>query len=125
MYLVWAYHYTKDANATNEAFMIHDEKGIVKHEFIDAKYTIVTINAKYRLYWAYDKNTDMFYFTVVVKATGWVAFGVSNNRGNMNGYDVVIGGVDGSDAGYAAVSSDDLVTTKTQVITLTNHREHR
>ena len=66
---------------------------MVPYTFIDAKYSIVKINDKYRLHWKYDKASDMFYFTVVVKATGWIAFGVSNRVGGMNGYDVMVGGV--------------------------------
>ena len=88
--------------------MKHSEEGAVQYSFIDAKYTIVTISDKYRLYWAYDNKTEMFYFTVVVKAAGWVAFGVSNKRGGMDGYDVFIGGVDGN-GGYIGVRNNDLV----------------
>ena len=102
--MVWAYHDTNDVNATNGAFMRHTSWGGMKHTFIDGKYTIVEINNNYRLYWAYDKTTEMFYFTVVVKTTGWVAFGVSNQLGNMNGYDVMVGGVDdNSGNGYISV----------------------
>ena len=106
MYLVWAYHATEHVTTSNSSisnarrFIIgkeripkHTKKDVVPYTFIDAKYTIVKINDKYRLHWKYDKTSDMFYFTVVVKATGWIAFGVSNRVGGMNGYDVMVGGV--------------------------------
>jgi len=104
MYLVWAFHDTKDVHATTGAFMWHTSRGGMKHTFIDGKYTIVEINNKYRLYWAYDSLKEMFYFTVVVQTTGWIAFGVSTQRGGMNGYDVMVGGVDSSGNGYISVS---------------------
>lgn len=104
MYLVWAYHNTYDVNATTGTFMRHTARGGMKHTFIDEKYTIVQINDKYRLYWAYDNTTDVFYFTVVVKVTGWIAFGVSTQRGGMKGYDVMVGGVDNMGNGYIGVS---------------------
>ena len=93
MYLVWAYHYTRDINTTTGVFMRHSTttRGGMEYMFIDEKYTIVEINDKYRLYWAYDSSKEMFYFTVVVQTTGWVAFGVSTQRGGMNGYDVIVG----------------------------------
>ena len=104
MYLVWAYHATEDittgysgigngSSIDTVPFPKHTKRGVVPYTFIDAKYTIVKINDKYRLHWKYDKTSDMFYFTVVVRTTGWVAFGVSNSQGGMNGYDVVVGGV--------------------------------
>ena len=103
MYLIWAYRSAEDVNESNGSFLKHTERGAVKYTFIDAGYTIVKINDNYRLHWKYDKASDMFYFTVVVKATGWIAFGVSNQRGGMNGYDVMIGGVS-NNVGYIGVS---------------------
>ena len=105
MYLVWAYHYTLDVNETTGTFMRHasNTRGGMKYTFIHGKYTIVEINDKYRLYWAYDSANEMFYFTVVVQTTGWIAFGVSIQRGGMIGYDVMVGGVDSSGNGYIAV----------------------
>ena len=105
MNLVWAYHYTLDVNATNRMFMQHarDTRGGMPYTFIDEKYTIVELSDNYRLYWAYDSSNEMFYYTVVVKTTGWVAFGVSTQRGDMNGYDVIVGGVDRAGNGYLAV----------------------
>ena len=105
MYLVWAYHYILDVNETTNNFTRHapNTRGGMKYTFIDGKYTIVEINDNYRLYWAYNSSNEMFYFTVVVKTTGWIAFGVSTQRGGMNGYDVMVGGVDSSGNGYIAV----------------------
>ena len=103
MYLIWAYHSTGDVNTNTGAFLQHSQRGAVEYTFIDAGYTIVKINDNYRLHWKYDKASDMFYFTVVVKATGWIAFGVSNRRGFMIGYDVMIGGVS-NNLGYIGVS---------------------
>jgi len=102
MYLVWAYHYTYDVNATTGVFMRHTSWGGMNYTFIDGKYTIVEINNNYRLYWAYNSTNEMFYFTVVVKTKGWIAFGVSTQRGGMNGYDVMVGGVANSN-GYISV----------------------
>lgn len=45
---------------------------------------------------------DMFYFKIVVKIIGWVVFGFVNKVGGMNGYDVMVGGVNG-DKGYIGV----------------------
>lgn len=102
MYLVWAYHYTRDINTTTGVFMRHSTttRGGMEYMFIDEKYTIVEINDKYRLYWAYDSSKEMFYFTVVVQTTGWVAFGVSTQRGGMNGYDVIVGDSTGKFSDY-------------------------
>lgn len=101
MYLIWAYHKMYDVNHTaNGAFMKHTAKGAEAYTFIDPDYVKVNISDNYRLYWKYDKNMDMFYFKIVVKAEGWVAFGVSNNVGGMKGYDVMIGGVRTGGTGY-------------------------
>ena len=56
------------------------------------------------MYWKYNAGEDMFYFKVKAKATGWVAFGVSTQEKGMNGYDVMIGGVDNNGAEYIGVS---------------------
>ena len=105
MYLVWAYHYNLDVNAVTGTFTPHtpNTRGGMEYTFIDEKYTIVEINDKYRLYWAYDNSNEMFYYTVVVQTTGWIAFGVSTRRSSMIGYDVMVGGVDSSGNGYIAV----------------------
>lgn len=104
MYLIWAYHKMYDVNHTaNGAFMKHTAKGAEAYTFIDPDYVKVNISDNYRLYWKYDKNMDMFYFKIVVKAEGWVAFGVSNNVGGMKGYDVMIGGVRTGGTGYIGV----------------------
>ena len=105
MFLVWAYHYTLDVDATTGTFMRHaaDTRGGMAYTFIDEKYTIVEINDNYRLCWAYNSSKEMFYFTVAVKTTGWIAFGVSTRRGGMIGYDIMVGGVDSRGNGYIAV----------------------
>ena len=33
---------------------------------------------------------------LLLQATGWIGFGVSENKGNMQGYDVMVGGVNTS-----------------------------
>jgi len=94
------YTFIEDTNGGGDG---HHERGGMEYTFIDGKYTIVEINDKYRLYWAYDNATEMFYFTVLVQTTGWIAFGVSTQRGGMRGYDVMVGGVDSSGNGYILV----------------------
>ena len=51
MFLVWAYHYSLDVDATTGTFMRHaaDTRGGMAYTFIDEKYTIVEINDNYRL----------------------------------------------------------------------------
>lgn len=43
--------------------------------------------------WKYDMLMDIFMFNVIVNVIGWVVFGVLEFFGNMNGYDVIVGGV--------------------------------
>ena len=60
------------------------------------EYNMESLNSgHYKVMWKYDMLMDTFTFNVTVNATGWVAFGVSESFGNMNGYDVIIGGVRG------------------------------
>ena len=60
------------------------------------KYILEALDGgQYNLMWKYDILIDTFTFNVTFNATGWVAFGVSESFGNMNGYDVIIGGVRG------------------------------
>ena len=74
----------------------------------------------YVVMWKYDMLMDTFTFNVTVKATGWVAFGVSENFGNMNGYDVSVAGVRGMypmieayrKVGYLNIRSTVLVTER-------------
>ena len=48
----------------------------------------------FRAYWAYDSDTDSLTFKLVVKATGWVAFGFATTApADMENYDVAVGGV--------------------------------
>lgn len=49
-------------------------------------------NGAYKVMWKYDMIKDYFFFNVTVNATGWIGFGVSNSKGGMNGYDVIVGG---------------------------------
>ena len=51
-------------------------------------------NGTYNAYWRYDSVDDTLKFKVVVKATGWVAFGFAKQAPtNMENYDVAVGGV--------------------------------
>ena len=70
-------------------------------------------DGKYSVTWKYDMIEDTFYFNVTVQATGWIGFGVSENKGNMQGYDVMVGGVRNTNQGYHKVSEikDGLRTT--------------
>lgn len=54
--------------------------------------------------WKFNNETEIFYFEVSAKATGWVGFGFSRllfpdnanlqwNRNSMDHYDVIVGGV--------------------------------
>lgn len=101
MYLIWAYHNMYDVNMTaNYTFKMHTAKGAVEYMFIEPGFTKVVISDNYMMYWKYNASEDMFYFKVKAKATGWVAFGVSTQEKGMNGYDVMIGGVDNNGAEY-------------------------
>lgn len=52
----------------------------------------------FKVYWSYNSSVDSLYFTLDVKATGWVGFGFTKNKPSaMNGYDVVVGGVRNGD----------------------------
>ena len=61
-------------------------------------------SGNYKVMWKYDMIMDRFYFKVMVKAMGWVGFGVSNEKGGMKGYDVMLGGVRNDNDTYAQVS---------------------
>ena len=58
----------------------------------------------YKVMWKYDMIKDEFKFNITVKATGWVGFGVSKNKGGMVGYDVMVGGVRNMNEAYGKVS---------------------
>ena len=58
----------------------------------------------FNAYWSFDNATDSLRFKLVVKATGWVAFGFARARGNMLDYDVAVGGV-WNGKGYLEVNS--------------------
>ncbi|EDV25401.1 uncharacterized protein TRIADDRAFT_55460 [Trichoplax adhaerens] len=54
----------------------------------------------YKLDWTFDRFQKTMTFTVRVKTTGWVGFGISPYTGKMPGSDVVIGWVDSSGKAY-------------------------
>ena len=73
------------------AVFLSESKAVKMNE-----YNMESLNSgQYKVMWKYDMLMDTFTFNVTVNATGWVAFGVSKSFGNMNGYDVIIGGVRG------------------------------
>ena len=73
------------------AVFLSESKAVKMNE-----YNMVSLKGgQYNVMWKYDMLMDTFMFNVTVNATGWVAFGVSENFGNMNGYDVIIGGARG------------------------------
>ena len=48
----------------------------------------------FKAYWSYDSLMDLLKFKLVVKATGWIAFGFARNGpSKMVDYDVAVGGV--------------------------------
>ena len=53
-------------------------------------------DGNYNVSWMYNSSMDTIHFTVEVRATGWIAFGVATTAPNdMMGYDVAIGKVEG------------------------------
>ena len=50
-------------------------------------------NQNVKLYWNVSTAEKEISFTVEVKATGWVGFGISSGQGKMQGADIVIGWV--------------------------------
>ena len=50
-------------------------------------------NQNVKLYWNVSTAKKEISFTVEVKATGWVGFGISSGQGKMQGADIVIGWV--------------------------------
>ena len=50
--------------------------------------------SNYLLDWSYDISQKTMQFTVRVKTTGWIGFGLSPYTGKMPGSDIVIGWVD-------------------------------
>lgn len=58
------------------------------------EYNMELLNGgQYSVMWKYDMLMDIFMFNVIVNVIGWVVFGVLEFFGNMNGYDVIVGGV--------------------------------
>lgn len=58
---------------------------------------------KYLMDWTFDLSTEIMTFTVRVKTTGWVGFGISPYTGKMPGSDVVIGWVDSNGKAHLQV----------------------
>lgn len=57
---------------------------------------ILDVNGKYLVDWDVDFEKEMIVFTLDVETTGFVGFGISMNP-NMEGADIVIGGVSDDD----------------------------
>ena len=116
MNIVWAYHSTDVPD--NGLFAPHtprdpQRRGGMEYTFIQDtnggggdgngdvaakinEYKMESLDGgQYNVMWKYDMLMDTFMFNVTVNATGWVAFGVSESFGNMNSYDVIVGGVRG------------------------------
>ena len=77
-----------------------------------AKYTTATQfhvsmdeDLHYLLDWSYNNDDSTMTFTIRVKTTGWVGFGISPYTGKMPGSDIVIGWVDNNGKAYLQVIS--------------------
>ena len=57
-------------------------------------YVAMDEDSNYMMHWSIDNQAKTMRFTVQVKTTGWVGFGISPYTGQMPGSDVVIGWVD-------------------------------
>ena len=120
MNIVWAYHTADMPDNGNFAQHSQQSRGGMAYTFIQDtngggdggdggngsssmdkaakmnKYKMESLDGRdYIVTWKYDILMDTFTFNVTVNATGWVAFGVSEKLGNMNSYDVIVGGVRG------------------------------
>ena len=82
---------------------------------VAVEYTNSTVLAggRYKVWWAFNNDTDMFNFKVLANAVGWVGFGVTRleydpdsdaelhwDKNSMWSYDVVVGGIYGNGSGY-------------------------
>lgn len=78
-------------------------------------------NESYKVSWTFNSSAAIFYFKTEVKASGWIAFGVSRllygteyndsfSRDTMDMYDVAIGGVENGES-YLWVSRLSLFNT--------------
>ena len=47
----------------------------------------------YKLYWSVDRKDESISFSVEVRTTGWIGFGISTGNWKMKGLDLVIGWV--------------------------------
>lgn len=68
--------------------------------------------SNYLLDWSYDLSEKTMQFTVRVKTTGWVGFGISPYTGKMPGSDIVIGWIDKNGKAYLKVATIQHVLTK-------------
>lgn len=66
-------------------------------------FTTVLKDDAYTLSWDFDLEKEAIFFTVTVRTTGWVGFGISPDGGMANS-DVVIGWVDDSGNAFLQVS---------------------
>ncbi|EDV25400.1 uncharacterized protein TRIADDRAFT_55459 [Trichoplax adhaerens] len=57
-------------------------------------------DSNYRMHWSFNNQDKIMQFTVEVKTTGWIGFGISPYTGQMPGSDVVIGWVDSNGKAY-------------------------
>ena len=65
---------------------------------------VLDSNGNYNVSYSYNASSDTMEFSVQVKTTGWVGFGVAENAPtNMFDYDVAIGGVSSNGTGYIQV----------------------
>ncbi|XP_073258795.1 uncharacterized protein [Porites lutea] len=106
IFLIWAYHSTSDVQTGQ--FMKHSYRGVMQVTFIPAPTTAAPTtptpvqfvnmasfdNGNYNVSWMFNSSMNTLHFTVEVRATGWVGFGVATQApNNMTYYDVAVGGV--------------------------------
>ncbi len=72
--------------------VLGDHVNVTSYPFSATLRTDSTGEPLYMLYWKFDKAKETITFSVRVKTTGWVGFGLSPT-GDMIGSDVVIGWV--------------------------------
>lgn len=75
------------------------DPGLPFMEYLDREHQVC-------LKWGFDDLQGHITFQLVVNTTGWVGFGFSPN-GDMQGSDLVIGGVDSSGTYFAVRSKDE------------------
>ncbi|XP_022802431.1 uncharacterized protein LOC111339954 isoform X1 [Stylophora pistillata] len=114
IYIVWAY------SSTSDTLVKHTSRGSQQVTLVPAGVTPTTPtptaavatasipvmpvqpaflnlqDGNYNVSWMYNSSMDTIHFTVEVRATGWIAFGVATTAPTgMMGYDVAIGKVEG------------------------------